>query len=1230
MSERIDFRPLESLVDEWNEVKANDLFRDYLKKLEKYLDIAPIDKHVSISMASREEREKITDQDIYGVWVERNQSEKGLELTISYECGKLLPYVLLRELYNCFIAKQLKSFESVQHAINAVLIEDASFGKYRLRKERTNKWRRFIDENRQQKEQELERIGGYLIDDTLHQRVLQHLFRHLQEYGGLIKKESENFSDILFQVYRSNSIKLLFEKNGQVDSVETLRCLNLIFNSVKRYRALLEYEKYFQEFKKGGTLKTDLTLNQFKNSMKQIKHTVISPAYKTNWSLLGVSIVYMKIKFNPSLKPSLVDKIVRNLGFSYVVKRIYFSHSSEMFIGFFLPEKYLKDLNSYFNQLKELKYVLSFSKGKNQFNTIFRNLNHFRDYSNQSELINPKASWFDPKYMFITERDLQMKAKRKTSWSILDFLVMDRIRSFSITGLGFERRAEQLQVLNHDLKKEIANQLGLLKRFEENLLKIVKSIGIKKKFADFIKLHKSDGFFAVKEVLANVLAGLKFVKDFESLYSGLKSIKQLQGLLELNKLSLRFEENLIFTDKSLNKKMSRKFIPLYFQSKEKFQETLEQYQVFYDVLDSCSELKLFDLGKVLNLVNDYSLTKRILDAKKERVEKYYLKYNNYSFTEKKFDKLLEKLLNEDPPIVFPSLFNTNLGSFSISYIGAFVSKNFETFEEKFKIKVKTELQPYLESIEVMKFYDQNLNNTSFVVLMHTPFMTLSERLLFTSIVYNLFRDELRFFKICRGYPWIPVVSLRDHYNFEENSFFHTKDYFKHQLLFAKKTFGELSNNRTCKEGKFNPKSSGAFYSNDSSLESLVKLMRKRIKRARGTVDKTLLEQVIKLDLNLKQKLLQQEDFNELKNEEYFKIYVKSVKILPLLSRFGLSQYYLYFFPTDLSKVNFKSLLANTFQSVKYNLGFDDSRPFLIKYLFPFRNPNLAYVNRLAKTDKIVREYCAFAIKKVYQVLHADNSLPSDNWSVDFKKFKIYAQKVLFNPDYSDPPLPGKEFDLHKTPTERVLGPETFEYLCLSEIYYRKSFDLLPPRILNRKIIERVQQLLKKDLLFPFVKLKNLGLHEKLYIIVPEVNSEANEKLLTLFSYFNYCFIYEIEGETFISGLDEVIRFDNGLYVKLYLPNCNVGEIEQLFRQIFQILEIDHYVILENMVKNDEFLKSVYGDLEFLKDYNPLLNLKWSPKDQKWLNHKLYDQQFNPVYPDLSYGKDNVRDGINNA
>ncbi|GAH68865.1 unnamed protein product [marine sediment metagenome] len=85
MNNRIDFRPLESLADEWNKAKANDLFRDYLKKLEKYLKIAPVEKHISISMAKGKDSREITAQNVYEAWVERNYSEKGLELTIFEE-----------------------------------------------------------------------------------------------------------------------------------------------------------------------------------------------------------------------------------------------------------------------------------------------------------------------------------------------------------------------------------------------------------------------------------------------------------------------------------------------------------------------------------------------------------------------------------------------------------------------------------------------------------------------------------------------------------------------------------------------------------------------------------------------------------------------------------------------------------------------------------------------------------------------------------------------------------------------------------------------------------------------------------------------------------------------------------------------------------------------------------------------------------------------------------------
>lgn len=61
------------------------------------------------------------------------------------------------------------------------------------------------------------------------------------------------------------------------------------------------------------------------------------------------------------------------------------------------------------------------------------------------------------------------------------------------------------------------------------------------------------------------------------------------------------------------------------------------------------------------------------------------------------------------------------------------------------------------------------------------------------------------------------------------------------------------------------------------------------------------------------------------------------------------------------------------------------------------------------------------------------------------------------------------------------------------------------------------------------------------------------------------------------------------------------------------MEIKHYVILTDLVSDKTLLKSVYGNINFLKEYNPLLNLIWNDKDMIWINHKLFTENFNPIY-----------------
>ena len=135
--------------------------------------------------------------------------------------------------------------------------------------------------------------------------------------------------------------------------------------------------------------------------------------------------------------------------------------------------------------------------------------------------------------------------------------------------------------------------------------------------------------------------------------------------------------------------------------------------------------------------------------------------------------------------------------------------------------------------------------------------------------------------------------------------------------------------------------------------------------------------------------------------------------------------------------------------------------------------------------------------------------------------------------------------------------------------------------------------MKNNLIFPYLNLKNLDLQEKIYIIIPSLKQELIGTIVKIFSFFNLAFIYEIKGEYFIHGFENEDKFQNGLMIKLYFPKCEISEFFQVFDLLFEYLEIENYIILNDLVDGKNLLKSIYGGLDFLKSYNPLKNLEWN-------------------------------------
>jgi len=408
-----------------------------------------------------------------------------------------------------------------------------------------------------------------------------------------------------------------------------------------------------------------------------------------------------------------------------------------------------------------------------------------------------------------------------------------------------------------------------------------------------------------------------------------------------------------------------------------------------------------------------------------------------------------------------------------------------------------------------------------------------------------------------------------------------------------------------------------LWAKEYKMEFLINQVQKRKLEQRLDASKENLRKLVDCHTNLDIILLDLEKFKSFKKEMIFKRYIKNIKFLPLFQYFGLGQYFLYIFPINIKDIDFKHLLHNSFQNIRFPLNIDNSNSFLIKFIWPYRNPNIALLNWLTKSKKIIREYCVFFIKRLYQLFHFNYNLRVNEWDLNPNHFKSYFQNILFNPG-SKPLIPEfKEFNLGDLKVSDKFKPESLEFKSLKNIYSWDSIDLKSYMGTKKfSTIEEIVKLIDKKLIFPYITLKNIELIEEIHIILPNIGKELNKTILDIFSYFNIGFIYEIEGQYFIKGFSKEIKFENGLMINLFLPDCQIDDFEKLFTQIFSYFEIDHYLIFHNLSKGGGLLKSIYGNLDFLKLYNPLTNLIWNETDKIWMNHKLFNEKFDKVYPPL--------------
>ncbi len=1195
----IDFlikTPIKNILE-----RIDYIFHELLQEIEYYLNIEVIYTNINIIIQTEESSISDASDNIFSIGVDRSYNNDILSIKIYSDFFQYIQFIMLREAYRCFIPPFANQMKIIEVFINQKVLIDLDKVKS------SNEWNLLIQDklvNYEFLSGELDRLENFLKRESTENidSPFIFFFKYIRKNIQIIGDKEPNFYDTFFKKFLLVSSKSLFDN----EIVETIRVLDKIFDEVQYYTALLNYQHYFKEFKEQGFIQTHLSLNKFTENMQRIKQfSNLSPSYKVNWPALNIYSINCSIKFAPILNKSKVNKVIEELPFFLLSKECRNSFGFEIDGYFVIPKIYFDDLKRFLHKLEDNGYILQIKLTNLEKTESFVNLNYFREHHNKKTVVNKDNTFYEKKYELDNSLNYGQEVY-KSKLTLLDWLLIDRFRYFSPTGFNFERGAGTLKLLKSDLINEVISQRKFITDLKTNLLIIHSSLKLRNDFFEFLKANESFGFFYIKNKLHDYIFIFNLIKEILTKHPSINNIFKFREHFKRQGVSNSIENNTTFKNSTIKKAIFNQFLPLYFKSKENFEEEINKYTSFFKVISSCNDLKIFNLQSIRMIANNRSLIDTIYKSKEEKLMNSYESYELSNLTYQLIEEKLNYYLNSKPPVIKPNLLSTI--TFPNVQVFIVVLKNNEETLKNLKKITSISKRGSIGSGEILD------------VVLFIPYLINSEKGTFISFLINLFEENLISVK---RYLWSylqQAFSRKVFYDLDRKEFFYTKDLFKQFFLNVRNILGEvqkpLPETQNIQQKR--------FWSEEKDVSYLIKEVEDRVRNETIDLSSENLRNLYEFHNLLSKKILNIEEFKKSQEEFFFKNYIKSINLLPSVQNFGMSQYFLYFYPTDINQIDFKLIFNNAFQSISYPAQIDNSNSFLIQYIYPYRNPGISpYINWLTKSKKIIREYCLFFVKKFYQILHFDYNLGSEGWDLDPNRFKIYFQNILFNPDYKVQIPDLKEFNIGDVNTSNYLGPNSSEFKALSQIYNWKSLDI--KSYLTRryfKINTSIIELLNKGLIKPFLSLKNLDLVEEITIILPDVKKKHNESILKIFSFFNIGFIYEMEGEYYIHGFEDITKFENGIMIKLYFPDCQIDEFEKLFDLLFEYMEIDHYLILNDLIDGENLIKSTFNGLKFLETYNPLTNLIWNDEDKRWRNHKLFNENFDPVYPDLLFGKKN--------
>ncbi len=1195
---------LDSLLEFQFEGKLDQVFLNTLKQVETEIGFKPVVSKVNIVYNGQAGEGTQKDDANIDIGITRVEENGTLTLILSEKYKEFLPFILLREVFYCFLPPKIKEIRNTKIAVNFLV--EVRLNHLKNIKEWKVKIRETIYmDHRFDSGFEREMSNLFNLEGDSNTNPLKIFFEYFRNTTPIKDQDPMDFFDDILHNFYLKTSRILFRD----DLIETLRILITIFYKVKNYRALSEYQEYFKQLKETGNIKTDLSLKRFSSNVQWIaRNKWIAPNYQYNYPALGLKVIWYDLIFNPLLPAHKILHVLERTPFLFLL-RYSLSNFAVTVSGYFLtPYQYTKDVLSFLDKIEQQGYVIK----KDIYNWLpptgnELNLNYFREFYKTGRIVNPFHKQYDEKYeVSYRRKDITLSPSPLKKFSTLEYLFLSIAGYFATSGLGFERTSETIKTLKDSLFAAILRQKNEISKLKRTAEKLIDTIEYKEEFSRLLVKFYKKGIFSLRNFIHDFTICLTLVIRHLKKHPHVTALPHLQKELAAHTITSSFEDELVFNNTQITKPI---FTMVSSSTFEELKEVKNRFQVFETFIKLCSSMKIFDLAVIAKLVDDTTLVAKILRDKQAKLDTLRGEFKALrSITSNDLDTVINFLVNTNPPVIDPILITSMAVTPFAGYYFQIFIKDYEGIEKEINT-----LKRYIPRVVHSLMGNSSLGIRK--IGFYLPYITTKEKYLFISILVTLFKGRIilgtRFFES----GFFKGFFFRDFYDLDKHEFFYAPDLFSQYFLYVQNILGDPIKKRKLDKGE-----NRNLFWNDTctcDLDELVSQVEKR--KSWEDIDFTLpaLNELVGFYESLESYLLDTESFRHIKKSEFFIRHVKAIKFKPAFQKFGMGQYYLYINTPHLSNLDFKLLFNNIFQKVWHPLHPLDVQSLFIRYIFPFKNPNMAYINLLALHRKMISEYCMFFVKKMHVLCHFERSLGPKGWNIDAKNFRSFVRRNLHNSKLTMSDVVVKSYTLGNMDTSTYLSPNSQDFHDLKELYGCKGKDIKLILGTNRKNLSNtVLNLLKKKLIVPYLKLKNLNFMEKLVIILPDLFPEVTQKVIRAFSFFNYGFIYEIEGQYFIQGLDEEKKFQNGIMIKLYLPPLELSPFQTQFKELFHYLGIEKYLIINDLYEAKKLLQSVYGDSDVFKSYNPLKNLKWNTQTKVYNNPKLFGEGVTPIYPKL--------------